>query len=222
MPTSLWCILFSIFHTFNTANHIFSLCWLHWKAWKVSCQRRLCPSPTCLTLLFIGFKVALLLAGCKRDHFCFFWLTINNIFIYLNFFISDISVQNPDLKSKLFWQNYCAGPNTPPRWFHLVGGTNKSKLSSAHTTQAGFPSRMCCLLGCLRLLVCTNAIFLSSSSAAVMNSPLENCDTELVIIKVTFCTKIMIYNGVIQSIMIMTSKTHHYESSCRTISTSVD
>ena len=121
------CILFSIFHTLNTATHIFSLCWVHWKAWKVSCQQRLCPSPTCLTLLFIGFKVALLLAGCKRDHFCFFWLTINNIFIYLNFSISGISVQNPELKFKLFWQNYCAGPNTPPRWFHLVWGTNNSK-----------------------------------------------------------------------------------------------
>jgi len=50
-------------------------------------------------------------------------------------------------------------------------------------SEAGFPSRMCRLLGCRRLLVCTNAVCLSSSSAAVMNSPLENCDTELVIIK---------------------------------------
>ena len=78
MPTSLWCILFSIFHTF-------SLCWVHWKAWMVSCQQRLCPSPICPTLLFIGFKVALLLAGCKRDHFCFFWLTTNKIFYIWTF-----------------------------------------------------------------------------------------------------------------------------------------
>jgi len=50
-------------------------------------------------------------------------------------------------------------------------------------SEAGFPSRMCRLLGCRRLLVCTKAVCLSSSSAAVMNSRLENCDTELVIIK---------------------------------------
>ena len=36
-----------------------------------------------------------------------------------------------------------------------------------------------------------------------MNNPLENCDTELVIIKVTFCAKIMIYDDVRQSIMKM-------------------